>query len=120
MRLWFRRFLYQGREVSYSSILSTSISARRQALYTTRGLDLQRYVDLVEEKRALTREVAKIAVDYDVGWKEGDRIEEDGKREEKEGREAGGEDGVLGKATPKDVKPKGEEEAKAAVQRAER
>lgn len=34
-------FLYQGREVSYSSVLSSSLSARRQTLYVSRGFDIQ-------------------------------------------------------------------------------
>ncbi|KDQ32598.1 hypothetical protein PLEOSDRAFT_21524 [Pleurotus ostreatus PC15] len=60
--LW---FLYQGREVSYSSILSRSISTRREALYKSRGLDIERYVDLIAEEKAIKREISKIAEDYD-------------------------------------------------------
>lgn len=60
--LW---FLYQGREVSYSSILSRSISTRREALYKSRGLDIERYVDLIAEEKAIRREISKIAEDYD-------------------------------------------------------
>ncbi|KAJ7097293.1 hypothetical protein B0H15DRAFT_961655 [Mycena belliarum] len=39
-------FLYQGCEVSYSSVLDRSISARREALYKTRGFDIERWMDL--------------------------------------------------------------------------
>lgn len=60
--LW---FLYQGREVSYSSILSRSISTRREALYKSRGLDIERYVDLIAEEKTIRREISKIAEDYD-------------------------------------------------------
>ncbi|KAF4607790.1 hypothetical protein EYR40_000125 [Pleurotus pulmonarius] len=60
--LW---FLYQGREVSYSSILSRSISTRREALYKSRGLDIERYVDLIAEEKNIRREISKIAEDYD-------------------------------------------------------
>lgn len=60
--LW---FLYQGREVSYSSILSRSISARREALYKSRGLDIERYVDLIAEEKNIRREISRIAEDYD-------------------------------------------------------
>lgn len=65
--LW---FLYQGREVSYSTVLSTSISSRRQALYNREGLDLARWADLSSEKKALEKEIRKIAGDYGVSWKE--------------------------------------------------
>ncbi|KAJ8522095.1 hypothetical protein ONZ45_g1329 [Pleurotus djamor] len=60
--LW---FLYQGREVSYSSVLDQSISSRRQALYKARGLDIERYFDLVSGARSIRREIGKIAEDYD-------------------------------------------------------
>ncbi|KAI5887277.1 uncharacterized protein SCHCODRAFT_02641168 [Schizophyllum commune H4-8] len=60
--LW---FLYQGREVSYTSVLDHSISSRREALYASRGLDIERYADLVAEARSLRREISKIAEDYD-------------------------------------------------------
>ncbi|KAL1658864.1 hypothetical protein GGF50DRAFT_66445 [Schizophyllum commune] len=60
--LW---FLYQGREVSYTSVLDHSISSRREALYVSRGLDIERYADLVAEARSLRREISKIAEDYD-------------------------------------------------------
>ncbi|CAL1710338.1 unnamed protein product [Somion occarium] len=61
--LW---FLYQGREVSYSSVLSSSISARRHALYTARGLDIERWRDLVEERRKLKTEIDRIRGEYDT------------------------------------------------------
>ncbi|KAL1720590.1 hypothetical protein EV715DRAFT_197010 [Schizophyllum commune] len=60
--LW---FLYQGHEVSYTSVLDHSISSRREALYVSRGLDIERYADLVAEARSLRREISKIAEDYD-------------------------------------------------------
>lgn len=60
--LW---FLYQGREVSYTSVLDHSISSRREALYRSRGLDIERYADFVAEARSLRREISKIAEDYD-------------------------------------------------------
>ncbi|KAJ7680154.1 hypothetical protein B0H17DRAFT_943454 [Mycena rosella] len=47
--LW---FLYQGREVSYSSVLDRSISARRETLYKARGFDIERWLDLVTEGRS--------------------------------------------------------------------
>ncbi|TFY63559.1 hypothetical protein EVG20_g6267 [Dentipellis fragilis] len=62
--LW---FLYRGREVSYSSILSHSIAARRHALYRARGLDMERYHDVKHEVRRLEGEVEGIRRDYDEG-----------------------------------------------------
>lgn len=81
------RFLYQGREVSYSSILQRSISARREQLYKARGLDIDRWLDLVAEAKGLRKEISRIAEDYDEQkW----RAEEEGRqrREVKEGHEA--------------------------------
>lgn len=59
------RFLYQGREVSYSSILDHSICARREALYKSRGLDIELWMDLVSDQRSLRREIKRIAEDYE-------------------------------------------------------
>ncbi|KAF9530610.1 hypothetical protein CPB83DRAFT_850623 [Crepidotus variabilis] len=60
--LW---FLYQGREVSYTSILARSISARREALYKARGFDIERWIDFVGEKKTLKAEISRIARDYE-------------------------------------------------------
>ncbi|TFY59244.1 hypothetical protein EVJ58_g5895, partial [Rhodofomes roseus] len=47
-----------------------SVSARRDALYKSRGLDVERWLDLVGERRALHKEIGKIAEDYDERvWK---------------------------------------------------
>ncbi|KAK0229981.1 hypothetical protein EDD85DRAFT_775946 [Armillaria nabsnona] len=75
--LW---FLYRGREVSYSSVLDSSISTRREALYKTHGLDIDRWLDLVSEKKGLVKEIGRIAEDYEGhedGPKERDMEEED-------------------------------------------
>ncbi|GBE83370.1 hypothetical protein BKA93DRAFT_825536 [Sparassis latifolia] len=65
--LW---FLYQGREVSYSSVLQRSISARREVLYQAQGLDIDRWTDLVSEAKRLRKEIGEIAEDYDEHrWK---------------------------------------------------
>jgi len=74
--LW---FLYQGREVSYSSILDRSISARREALYKARGLDIDRWLDLVGEAKSLRKEIRRIAEDYDEGSKGEEEDEDEGK-----------------------------------------
>ncbi|KDN35151.1 hypothetical protein RSAG8_11839, partial [Rhizoctonia solani AG-8 WAC10335] len=63
--LW---FLYQGREVSYSSLLKQSISNRRVRLYESKGLDLDLWADLVAEEKQLKREIHKIAADYNIEW----------------------------------------------------
>ncbi|KIY70227.1 hypothetical protein CYLTODRAFT_392375 [Cylindrobasidium torrendii FP15055 ss-10] len=60
--LW---FLYQGREVSYSSVLDSSISTRRQSLYQARGLDIERLQELISERRTLLQEIGRIAEDYE-------------------------------------------------------
>lgn len=44
----------------------------------------------MNERRALRREIGRIAVDYDVGWKEGADVTEG---EEESGEEGKGEDG---------------------------
>lgn len=59
------RFLYQGREVSYSSVLAQSISRRRDALYKGHGFDIERWVELVGERKSLQREIGRIAEDYE-------------------------------------------------------
>ncbi|KAI8989238.1 hypothetical protein BD414DRAFT_330327 [Trametes punicea] len=75
-------FLLRGREVSYSSVLHHSVSARREALYKARGLDIDRWLELVNEAKSLHKEISKIADDYDERrWKESE--------EEREARERG-------------------------------
>ncbi|KAG9035885.1 hypothetical protein FRB95_010288 [Tulasnella sp. JGI-2019a] len=64
-------FLRQGREISYTSILNQSVSTRRRALYTSKGLDIERWAELVTEEKAINREIEKIREDYEGGWKEG-------------------------------------------------
>jgi hypothetical protein len=59
------RFLYQGREVSYTSVLARSVSSRREALYKARGLDIEHWMELVGERKALRGEIGKIAMDYE-------------------------------------------------------
>lgn len=61
----FFRFLYQGREVSYSSVLAQSINRRRDTLYKSRGFDVERWAELVNERKSLSREIGRIAEDYE-------------------------------------------------------
>ncbi|KAI0062502.1 hypothetical protein BV25DRAFT_639110 [Artomyces pyxidatus] len=77
--LW---FLYQGREVTYSSVLDRSISSRRRALYKTRGFDIERWHDLVAEARGLRKEIGQIARDYDQNGKRGKEEDNDERIEE--------------------------------------
>ncbi|KZT43406.1 hypothetical protein SISSUDRAFT_997659 [Sistotremastrum suecicum HHB10207 ss-3] len=78
--LW---FLYHNREVSYTSVLSQSISARRDTLYRSRGLDLDLWADMRAEARTLKREIGKIAEHYGVKW-EGNEEEKPDERDDGE------------------------------------
>ena len=62
------RFLYKGREVSYTSVLSQSVSTRRASLYQAWGFDMERWAELISEQRRLRAEMNRIAEDYDVRW----------------------------------------------------
>ncbi|PFH51157.1 hypothetical protein AMATHDRAFT_47310 [Amanita thiersii Skay4041] len=68
--LW---FLYQGHDMSYSSVLDRSISSRREALYKARGLDIDEWMDLVIEAKRLRKDIGRIAQDYD---EQGSRVTE--------------------------------------------
>ncbi|WVQ72759.1 hypothetical protein IAR50_002319 [Cryptococcus sp. DSM 104548] len=76
--------IYHNREVSYSSLLDLSITARQRRLYGEAGLDLDRWTEMVSEAKTLRREIERIAADYDMEWKgelEGlEREEEDGRK----------------------------------------
>lgn len=76
-----RRFLYQGREVSYSSVLNRSISNRREALYYTRGFDVELWTELIAERKSLCKEIKRIAEDYDKDEGKSPEEDEDGEEE---------------------------------------
>ncbi|WVO16424.1 hypothetical protein L204_104100 [Cryptococcus depauperatus] len=61
--------IYHNREVSYSSLLDLSISARQRRLYAKAGLNLEHWTELVAEAKELRKEVERIARDYDIEWK---------------------------------------------------
>ncbi|KAF3912026.1 hypothetical protein ABW21_db0200316 [Orbilia brochopaga] len=63
--LW---FLYHNREVSYRTVLHATISRRQLALYETHGFDVDRWQELLDEGRALRREIKKVAEEYGVEW----------------------------------------------------
>ncbi|TVY51464.1 Calcium uniporter protein 6, mitochondrial [Lachnellula cervina] len=65
--LW---FLYHNREVSYRSALNLTVSRRQDALYQSRGFDLQKWEALIEEANALRKEIKSVAHEYDVEWDE--------------------------------------------------
>jgi len=101
--LW---FLYQGREVSYSSVLQRSISARREALYKSHGFDIDRWLDLVSEAKSLRREIGKIAEDYDERlWHERQEEREQAEREHTQDAESEKEAGLA--RVPDDIEGKG-------------
>ncbi|KAF7366798.1 Calcium uniporter protein 5, mitochondrial [Mycena sanguinolenta] len=89
--LW---FLYQGREVSYSSILDRSISARRDTLYKARGFDIEHWMDLVTEGKRLRSEIRRISEDY-----------EHRSKDEKEDEEKEEEEAIEGQKPKKDGSP---------------
>ncbi|KAJ4496060.1 hypothetical protein C8J55DRAFT_445262 [Lentinula edodes] len=82
--LW---FLYQGREVSYTSVLDRSVSSRREALYEKRGLDIEKWMELVSEKKHLMREIGQIKEDYEQPRGEKDKDEKASDEAEADGEE---------------------------------
>ena len=65
--LW---FLYHNREISYKSALDFTVSARQKKLYQLHNVDLQLWENLVDEGKALRREIKSIAAEYDAEWNE--------------------------------------------------
>ncbi|KAI5777557.1 hypothetical protein EDC01DRAFT_678347 [Geopyxis carbonaria] len=65
--LW---FLYHNREVSYRSVLHLTVSRRQLKFYQQRGFDMDAWEDVVEEARALRREIRAVAKEYDQQWDE--------------------------------------------------
>lgn len=65
--LW---FLYISKDLSYKAAMNVTVSRRQNALYETKGFDMQRWEQLVQEANALRREIKTIAAEYDVDWDE--------------------------------------------------
>ncbi len=61
--------------MSYSSVLDQSVSSRREALYKAKGLDIDKWVELIGERKQLNREIGRIAEDYDKT--DEDKMDED-------------------------------------------
>ncbi|KAK4214945.1 hypothetical protein QBC37DRAFT_140646 [Rhypophila decipiens] len=72
--LW---FLYINKDLSYRAAMNVTVSKRQHALYEARGLNMERWDQLVQEANALRREVRAIAVEYDVDWDEAKDVGED-------------------------------------------
>lgn len=51
--------------MSYSSVLAQSINKRRDTLYKSHGFDVERWAELVSERKSLGREIGRIAEDYE-------------------------------------------------------
>ncbi|KAF9078535.1 hypothetical protein BDP27DRAFT_1281203 [Rhodocollybia butyracea] len=103
--LW---FLYQGREVSYSSVLDRSVSARRENLYKQRGLDIEKWTELASERRKIMKEIGQIKEDYEQSEEEKDKSNKD--EGENKDNEADEKDSLLGEAEesePSEPKSKG-------------
>ena len=67
--------------MSYSSVLSQSISRRREILYRSKNLDISRWEELVSERTALGKEIGRIAEDY------GDRLPREDTQEDERDEE---------------------------------
>ncbi|KAJ5983669.1 hypothetical protein N7481_005768 [Penicillium waksmanii] len=65
--LW---FLYHNREISYKSALDFTVSTRQRKLYQQHSVDLQLWESLIDEGKALRREIKSIAAEYDAEWNE--------------------------------------------------
>lgn len=65
--LW---FLYISKDLSYKAAMNITVSRRQNALYESRGFEMQRWEHLVQETNALRREIRTIASEYDVDWDE--------------------------------------------------
>lgn len=65
--LW---FLYHNREMSYRAALNITISRRQNALYESKGFNLERWHSLIEEANSLRKEIKAVASEYDVEWNE--------------------------------------------------
>jgi len=61
--LW---FLYHNREVSYRSVLHLTVSKRQIKLYAQKGFDFDRWEELLDEGKALRKEIRAVAEQYDV------------------------------------------------------
>lgn len=68
-------------------MLDRSVSSRREALYEKRGLDIEKWMELVSEKKHLMREIGQIKEDYEQPRGDKDKGEKDPDEDEADGEE---------------------------------
>ncbi|MCO5549518.1 hypothetical protein L7F22_002990 [Adiantum nelumboides] len=61
-------FLVHNREVSYRAVLTETTTRRQQRLYIEKGLNMDRYEELIDECKELRKQIRKVAEDYDLEW----------------------------------------------------
>ncbi|CAO1630604.1 unnamed protein product [Parajaminaea phylloscopi] len=74
-------FLIHNRDVSYRAVLSETTSRRQQRLYLERGLNMEKFQELLDEARQLRKAIKNVAEDYDLEWDQGETAS--GKRHKK-------------------------------------
>ena len=94
--LW---FVYHRREVSYQAAMNLTVSRRQSTLYQSKGFNVKRWQNLVDEANHIRREINTVARAYDVEWDElADQNEEvvealkDGKKSKGKSRDDDGEE----------------------------
>ena len=65
--LW---FVYHRREVSYQAAMNLTVSRRQSTLYQSKGFNVKRWQNLVDEANHIRREINTVARAYDVEWDE--------------------------------------------------
>ena len=65
--LW---FVYHRREVSYQAAMQLTVSRRQSMLYHSKGFNVKRWENLVDEANHIRREINAVARAYDVEWDE--------------------------------------------------
>ena len=65
--LW---FVYHRREVSYQAAMQLTVSRRQSMLYQSKGFNIKRWENLVDEANQIRREINTVARAYDVDWDE--------------------------------------------------
>lgn len=61
-----------NRDVSYRAVLSETTSRRQQRLYVEKGLNMERFTELIDEARQLRKAIKNVAEDYDLEWDQGE------------------------------------------------
>ena len=65
--LW---FVYHRREVSYQAAMQLTVSRRQSMLYQSKGFNIKRWGNLVDEANQIRTEINTVARAYDVDWDE--------------------------------------------------